>query len=81
MWDLKGQRQFERRSNAQHQATVSDAQWEASTDLLATVFENGKWAVVRIGSDGSPEYAVPPVAGEDVENPFTLTLGGMSYGD
>ena len=81
MWDLKSHRLFERRSNARHQATVTDAQWEASTDVLGTVYQNGTWSIVRIASDGSMEYAVPPVSGEDVDNPFVLTLGGMSYGD
>jgi hypothetical protein len=81
MWDLKDHRLFERRSDARHQATVGDAQWEASTDVLGTVFQDGTWSIVRFASDGSVEYAVPPVAGDDVENPFVLTLGGMSYGD
>jgi len=27
------------------------------------------------------EYAVPPVAGEDVANPFVLSVGGLVLGD
>ena len=46
--------------------------WEDATHVLATVFEKGRWAILRIGLDGSREYAVPPVEGEDLESPFRL---------
>jgi hypothetical protein len=81
MYDVDGDRLFQRQSDNKHQAAVSDAQWEDSTHLLGSVFQEGKWSLVRIGSDGSLEYAVPPVAGEDVENPFVLSTGGPAIGD
>jgi len=49
--------------------------------VLAAVFQDGKWSIVRFASDGSMEDAVPPVAGEDVENPYILATGGPAVGD
>jgi hypothetical protein len=46
--------------------------WEDDNHVLATVFEKGRWAILRIGLDGSREYAVAPVDGEDFESPFRL---------
>ena len=38
---------------------------EDDTHVLAPVFQDGKWSLVRFASDGSMEYAVPPAAGAD----------------
>lgn len=47
--------------------------WEDDTHVLATVHEKGRWAIVRIGLDGSREYAVAPVTStDDVAAPFVL---------
>lgn len=47
--------------------------WEDDTHVLATVYEKGRWAILRIGLDGSREYAVTPVASnDDVSPPFVL---------
>ncbi len=54
------------------QAFIGQMVWEDDTHVLATVFEGGRWAVLRIGLDGSREYAVPPVSGEDLDSPFVL---------
>jgi hypothetical protein len=82
MYDVAtGHLLFERHGDLKHQAFYSQAVWEDATHVLAPVFQSGRWAVVRISSDGSLEYAVAPVAGEDVANPFVLAEGGMSYGD
>jgi hypothetical protein len=49
--------------------------WEDSSHVLATVYQAGHWAVVRVGLDGSREYAVPPVAAQDdVQPPFLLPV-------
>jgi hypothetical protein len=40
--------------------------------VVAPVFQDGMWAVVRFASNGSMEYAVPPAAGDEMENPFVL---------
>jgi hypothetical protein len=81
MYDLLGNRLFDRRSTEAAQAFYPGAEWEDATHVLAQVFQDGKWAVVRIASDGSMEYAVPPVAGEDVDNPYVLPTGGPVIGD
>ena len=72
MYDLEGNRLFQRTSTEAAQSFYSSAQWEDATHVLAPVFQDGRWAVVRIGSDGSMEYAVPPVAGDMDHNPFVL---------
>ena len=54
------------------QGFINRMVWEDDTHLLATMFQDGQWAVLRIGVDGSREYAVAPTGGEDVESPFVL---------
>jgi hypothetical protein len=81
MYDLKGKVQFERHSTAKTQAFYPEAQWEDATHVLAPVFQDGHWAIVRIASDGSMEYAVAPIAGEDMTNPYVLATGGPALGD
>jgi hypothetical protein len=53
-------------------AVITQMVWEDDHHLLAAVYEQGQWAVLRIGLDGTREYAVAPVAGEDVDPPFVL---------
>lgn len=60
------------KSTRESQAFVFDQVWEDEEHLLAVVFQRGQWSVVRFGLDGSREYAVEPVPGEDVERPFVL---------
>ncbi len=78
-----GPRLFERRSDAKHQAFYAQPgpAWEDEKHLLASVFQDGRWSIVRIAADGTMEYAVPPIAGADVENPFVLATGGPAVGD
>jgi hypothetical protein len=52
--------------------TILQTAWEDDEHVLAVVFERGRWAVVRLGVDGSAELAVEPVAGSDFERPFFL---------
>jgi len=52
--------------------TVVSRQWEDTQHVLAVVFEDGAWSIVRFGVDGSTEYAVPPRPGSDLDNPFLL---------
>jgi WD40 repeat protein len=47
------------------QAAITQMAWEDDSHVLATIFEQNRWAVLRIGLDGKREYAVPPVAGDD----------------
>jgi hypothetical protein len=81
MYDLAGNLLFERHSTAKTAAFYSTAEWEDADHVLAPVFQDGKWAVVRFAPDGSMEYAVAPVRGQDVENPYVLATGGPVIGD
>lgn len=50
--------------------------WEDDSHVLAAVYQEGKWAIVRIGMNGDREVAVGPVAGDDAYvSPFTLPAG------
>jgi hypothetical protein len=54
-------------------ATYFDEVWEDSEHVLVVTYQAGKWAVVRLGVDGSMEYAVAPRAGSmDTWAPFQL---------
>lgn len=55
-----------------HDGFIGQTVWEDDSHVLATVHEQGDWAVVRIGLDGSREYAVPAVHGDDANPPFVL---------
>jgi hypothetical protein len=81
MYDLEGTRLFDRHSTANAQSFYPRAEWETTTQVLAPVFQDGRWSVVRFTSDGTMEYAVAPVPGRDVENPFVLPTGGAVVGD
>jgi hypothetical protein len=72
MYDLDGNVLFNRHSTAKTQSFYPSAEWEDATHVLAPVYQGGQWSVVRFASDGSMEYAVAPMPGEDVENPYVL---------
>lgn len=59
-------------STRQHPTSVVQVAWEDDDHVLAVTWAGGQWAVVRIGLDGSMEYAVAPVAGTDTDRPFAL---------
>lgn len=57
-------------------ATYFDQAWEDPQHLLVVTFQADEWAIVRLGTDGSMEYAVPPRPdGGDMERPLYLTTG------
>lgn len=76
MYDLSGKRLFERSSTESSQSYLTEATWEDDAHVLAPTYQDGRWAVVRIASDGSMEYAVPPVKGPYDRTPFILPTGG-----
>jgi hypothetical protein len=79
MYDASsGNLAFQRTNSQQSQSFYSQAVWEDDTHVLAPVFQANRWAIVRIGSDGSMEYAVPPVKGAMDQNPFVIATSGMS---
>lgn len=61
--------------NRESQSFVARTAWEDDEHVLAEVFQAGQWAIVRIGLDGSMEYAVGPVPGNEMEDPFQLAVG------
>jgi len=81
MYDLSGTLLFDRKATQHAQATYQSHAWEDGKHVLISVFQDGRWSIVRVASDGSMEYAVQPVAGEDVDNPFLLATGGPTLGD
>lgn len=60
------------RSDQKTQTGVLQLAWEDDSHALAVTYADGQWAVVRIGLDGTMEYAVPPRRGSDFERPFYL---------
>jgi hypothetical protein len=57
-------------------ATYFDEVWEDADHLLVVTFQAQEWAIVRLGTDGSMEYAVPPRADSgDMTRPLYLTKG------
>ena len=44
-------------------ATYFDEVWEDAEHVLVVTYQAGRWAVVRLGVDGSMEYAVAPRRG------------------
>lgn len=54
-------------------ATYFDEVWEDDEHVLVVTYQADEWAIVRLGLDGSMEYAVPPRAGlRDMASPFEL---------
>lgn len=53
---------------------VNNMVWEDRTHVLATVFDDGRWAVVRMDTNGGMELATDPVRGSDVDCPFFFSL-------
>jgi hypothetical protein len=48
--------------------------WEDATHLLGVLRVGGSWSIVRIGVDGTVDYAVPPVAAVNEFTPFSLPI-------
>ncbi len=63
---------FHRQAGQSAFTTVFDPVWEDDSHVLTVTFLDGRWAVVRVAVDGSMEYAVPPVKGQDLDRPFVL---------
>jgi hypothetical protein len=52
--------------------SLTQLTWEDDDHLLAVLRAHGTWGLVRIGVDGTVEYAGAPVAGADEISPFDL---------
>jgi hypothetical protein len=69
--DLDGQVRAEWHSR--DQAALLHTVWEDDDHVLALVFQDDQWAVLRLGvADGSVELAVPPVPDRGGASPFVL---------
>lgn len=53
-------------------ATYFDQAWEDDEHVLLVTWQDGEWSIVRAGLDGSLEYAVPPVEGDEYSTPYRL---------
>ncbi|HET8604461.1 MAG TPA: hypothetical protein VFM09_11070 [Marmoricola sp.] len=54
---------------------ITGMRWEDDSHVLAIVFSDGRWAVLRVGLDGRVEVAVPPVRAHGADptvSPFRL---------
>ena len=77
MYDLEGNRLFDRGSTPKVQPTFNQNEWEDNSHVLIPVYQERAWSLVRVASDGSMEYAVTPRPGVDVTvNPYVLPTGG-----
>jgi hypothetical protein len=54
--------------------TLGQLVWEDQHHLLGVLLAHGRWGLVRIGTDGSVEYAGPTVAATDEFTPYDLPL-------
>lgn len=54
--------------------SLRELTWEDSTHLLGVLRAGSTWSIVRIGVDGTVEYAVPPVAAANEFTAFTLPV-------
>jgi hypothetical protein len=54
--------------------SLSQLTWEDDHHLLAVLRAHGQWGIVRIGTDGSVEYAGEPVDAVNEFTPYSLPL-------
>jgi hypothetical protein len=80
MYDLDGPL-WDRHSTEKAQSFYNGAQWEDATHVLAPVFQDNTWSLVRFAPDGTMEYALPPTPGKDMGNPYVVATGGVVQGD
>ena len=52
--------------------TIIQMAWEDADHALAVVLDGDGWSVLRLGVDGTLEYAIAPQPGDDVMRPFVL---------
>ncbi|MFT3874531.1 MAG: hypothetical protein QM714_18100 [Nocardioides sp.] len=61
-------------SDEDHQVTVLQTTWEDDSHVLAEVYFDGQWGVLRVGAARTLDWAIPPVSGGDVDPPYALQL-------
>lgn len=60
--------------DASRNRSLNQLTWEDSRHLLGVLQAHGRWGVVRIGIDGTVEYAGPTVPATDEFTPFNLPV-------
>lgn len=71
VFETDGDRLSYRNNRASQDLTFyNSAVWEDETHVLFTLFQDGKWSIVRMGVDGAMEFAVAPQAGDEMEVPW-----------
>lgn len=60
--------------DAGRRRSLAQLTWEDGHHLLGVLLAHGRWGLVRIGTDGTIEYAGPTVAATDEFTPFSLPL-------
>jgi hypothetical protein len=58
--------------DAGRRRSLSQLTWEDSHHLLGVLLAHGHWGLVRIGADGTVEYAGSPVAATNEFSPYNL---------
>lgn len=53
---------------------VGDIAWEGDESVLVVVSDQGRWSVVRLGLDGSAEYALAPIELGPDFSPYRMPL-------
>ena len=48
----------------------NSAVWEDETHVLFSLFQDGKWSIVRMDVNGAMEFAVAPEKGDEMEVPW-----------
>ena len=54
--------------------SLTQLTWEDDHHLLGVLLVHDRWGLVRIGTDGTVEYAGPPVAAPGELTPYNLPL-------
>jgi hypothetical protein len=60
--------------DASRHRSLNQLTWEDPHHLLGVLMAHGQWGLVRIGTDGSVEYAGPTVPVNDEYTPFNLPV-------
>jgi hypothetical protein len=56
------------------EATILGTMWEDDSHVLISAFQHDEWAVIRVGLDGSMEFALPPVPDPDASGAYVLPV-------
>lgn len=62
------------RNDTKSQAAIVDMQWEDPSHVLAVVFQQGKWAILRVSADGLTELAAKPIPGDETDIKYRLAV-------